>query len=71
MNLARNAVVFDCDCRSGGVHSGLSANRAIYGTPDMDEQARILKEISRAVDDGRIRTTATQNLGEITAANLK
>lgn len=45
--------------------------RAIYGTPDIDEQARILNKISRAVDDGRIRTTATQNLGVINAANLK
>ncbi len=45
--------------------------RAIYGTPDMDEQVRIRDEISRAFDDRRIRTTATQNLGQIHAANLK
>lgn len=53
------------------IHHELMFTRAIYETPDMDEQARILNEISRAVDDGRIRTTAKQNLGEINAANLK
>lgn len=53
------------------IHHELMFTRAIYGTPDMDEQARILNEISSAADDGRIRTTATQNLGAINAANLK
>ncbi|MGF6175032.1 zinc-binding alcohol dehydrogenase family protein [Ensifer sp. 4252] len=56
--------------KSVSIHHELMFTRAIYGTPDMDEQARILNEISRAVDDGRIRTTATQNL-QINAANLK
>lgn len=57
--------------KSVSIHHELMFTRVIYGTPDMDEQARILNEISRAVGDGRIRTTATQNLGEINAANLK
>jgi NADPH2:quinone reductase len=37
----------------------------------MDEQGRILNAMSSAVDDGRIRSTATQNLGPINAENLK
>ncbi|MGR9285022.1 zinc-binding alcohol dehydrogenase family protein [Rhizobium leguminosarum] len=53
------------------IHHELMFTRAIYGTPDMDEQARILNKISSSVDHGRIRTTATQNLGMINAANLK
>ncbi|MEB2846451.1 zinc-binding alcohol dehydrogenase family protein [Rhizobiales bacterium RZME27] len=53
------------------IHHELMFTRAIYGTPDMDEQARILNEISAAVDDGRISTTATNNCGQINAANLK
>jgi len=53
------------------IHHELMFTRAIYGTPDMDEQERILNEISAAVDNGRIRTTATNNFGEINAANLK
>lgn len=37
----------------------------------MDEQARILNEISAAVDDGRISATATKNFGAINVATLK
>lgn len=53
------------------IHHELMFTRAIYGTPDMDEQSKILNAISEAVDNGRIRTTVTQNLGVINAANLK
>lgn len=53
------------------IHHELMFTRAIFGTPDMDEQAKILNEVSAAVNDGRIRTTATQNLGAINAENLK
>ena len=56
--------------KSVSIHHELMFTRAIYGTPDMEEQARILNEVSRAVDDGRVRTTATLNLGKINAANL-
>ncbi|SCW60253.1 NADPH2:quinone reductase [Rhizobium mongolense subsp. loessense] len=34
--------------KSVSIHHELMFTRAIYGTPDMDEQARILNEISRA-----------------------
>ncbi|CCM78250.1 zinc-binding alcohol dehydrogenase family protein [Rhizobium mesoamericanum] len=57
--------------KSVSIHHELMFTRAIYGTPDMDEQARILNEISSAVDDGRIRSTAMQHLGVINAENLK
>lgn len=53
------------------IHHELMFTRAIYGTPDMDEQAGILNEVSSAVDAGKIRSTATRNLGTINAANLK
>jgi NADPH2:quinone reductase len=53
------------------IHHELMFTRAIYQTPDQEEQARILNEVSAAVDEGRIRTTATQNLGAISAENLK
>ncbi len=53
------------------IHHELMFTRAIYGTPDMDEQARILNEVAAAVDSGTIRSTATQNLGTINAANLR
>ncbi len=53
------------------IHHELMFTRAIYGTPDMDEQARILNEVANAVDAGTVRSTATLNLGTINAANLK
>jgi len=53
------------------IHHELMFTRAIYETPDMNEQGRILSEVSGAVDDGRLRSTATQNLGAINSENLK
>ena len=53
------------------IHHELMFTRAIYGTPDMGQQSVILNEISRAVDSGAIRSTATVNLGFINAQNLK
>lgn len=53
------------------IHHELMFTRAIYGTPDMSQQGVILNEISRAVDAGNIRSTATIKLGAINAENLK
>jgi NADPH:quinone reductase len=53
------------------IHHELMFTRAIFGTPDMAEQGRILDEVSRAVDAGEIRTTATTHFGAINAVNLK
>jgi NADPH2:quinone reductase len=44
--------------------------RAIYGTPDMGEQGRILNAVADLVDAGTIRTTLTERLSPINAANL-
>ncbi len=53
------------------IHHELMFTRSIFGTPDMDEQGKILNEMCIAVEDGRIRSTATQRLGAINAENLK
>ncbi|MGR3480277.1 zinc-binding alcohol dehydrogenase family protein [Salipiger marinus] len=53
------------------IHHELMFTRALYQTPDMGEQGRILNEIARLVDDGRIRTTLTDTLSPINADNLK
>jgi NADPH2:quinone reductase len=45
--------------------------RAIYKTPDMAEQHRILNRIADLVDAGAITTTLTQTLSGINAANLR
>ncbi len=45
--------------------------RSMFGTPDMIEQYRLLNEVARLVDAGRLRTTLGENLGRIDAANLR
>jgi NADPH2:quinone reductase len=53
------------------IHHELMFTRSIYQTPDMEEQGRILDQVSVAADDSRIRSTATLHLGAINADNLK
>ena len=45
--------------------------RSLFHTADMDAQHRLLREVSALVDDGVLRSTLTQNLGRITANNLR
>jgi len=44
--------------------------RSLYGTADIKEQGALLNEVARLVDNGRIRTTLTEALKPINAANL-
>ena len=53
------------------VHWEMMFARSVFQTPDMDEQGRLLDEVARMVDDGRIRTTLTDVIRPINAANLK
>ncbi|MEH0196282.1 zinc-binding alcohol dehydrogenase family protein [Caulobacter sp. CCNWLY153] len=53
------------------IHWELMFTRSIFETADMAEQGRLLNEVSGLVDAGRIRTTLTQTLSPINAANLK
>ncbi|CZT38045.1 zinc-binding alcohol dehydrogenase family protein [Rhizobium sp. 9140] len=53
------------------IHHELMFTRSVYGTPDKDEQGRILNEVARLVDSGQIRTTLTERLSPIDAGNLK
>lgn len=55
---------------AGLVWEGMFA-RALFKTPDMIEQHRLLDEIARLVDAGAIRHTMTEHFGRIDAANLK
>lgn len=52
-------------------HWELMFTRSIYQTADMAEQGKLLNEVSRLVDDGKIRTTLTETLSPINAANLQ
>lgn len=57
--------------KSVSVHWELMFTRPLFETADMDEQGKLLDEVSRLVDAGTIRTTATERLSPIDAANLK
>ncbi|MNN88588.1 Zinc-type alcohol dehydrogenase-like protein [compost metagenome] len=45
--------------------------RSMFGTPDMIEQHKLLNEVAQLVDEGVIRTTTTDKLEPINAANLR
>jgi NADPH2:quinone reductase len=49
----------------------LMFTRALFQTPDMDEQHRILKQVSEWLDAGKLKTTLTEKLTPISAANLR
>ncbi|WP_028741495.1 zinc-binding alcohol dehydrogenase family protein [Rhizobium leguminosarum] len=53
------------------VHWELMFTRPLYGTPDMIEQHKLLNKISELIDAGKIRTTLSEIVGPINAANLK
>jgi len=57
--------------KANSIHWELMFTRPIYGTPDMEEQGKLLNEVALLVDAGRIRTTATEVMKPINAANLK
>ena len=45
--------------------------RAMHQTPDMIQQHKLLTEVAGLVDEGLVKTTLGQNLGRISAANLR
>lgn len=57
--------------KSVSLHWELMFTRSLYQTPDMDAQGKLLDEVSALIDAGRIRTTVTEVLQPINAANLK
>jgi NADPH2:quinone reductase len=52
-------------------HWELMFTRSLYETADMNEQGKLLNEVARLIDTGKIRTTITETLTPINAANLK
>ena len=53
------------------IHHELMFTRAIYQTPDMGEQGKILDAVAALVDAGTVVTTLTERRSPIDAANLK
>jgi zinc-binding alcohol dehydrogenase family protein len=56
--------------KSVSVHWELMFTRPLFETPDVGEQGRLLDRLARLVDDGAIRSTLTDVLRPINAANL-
>jgi Zinc-binding dehydrogenase len=57
--------------KSVSLHWELMFTRSSYETPDMIEQHRLLTEVARLVDAGKLRSTRGEHFGVINAANLK
>ncbi|NRR29909.1 zinc-binding alcohol dehydrogenase family protein [Oxalobacteraceae bacterium] len=45
--------------------------RAMFGTPDMIEQHKLLNEVADLIDAGKLKTTLGEVYGKINAANLR
>ena len=56
--------------KSVSIHWELMFTRSLFGTEDIARQRHILNQVSELLDAGKIRSTATQVMGTINAANL-
>ncbi|HEY0199136.1 MAG TPA: zinc-binding alcohol dehydrogenase family protein [Rhodanobacter sp.] len=54
-----------------GIHWEMMFARARYKTADQNEQGRILERVATLIDAGELRGTRNENLGAITAENLR
>ncbi len=57
--------------KSVGIHWEMMFARVRFKTPDLIEQHRLLNRVTSLVDAGELRTTHTETVGAITAANLR
>jgi len=57
--------------KAASLHWEFMFARAMFETPDMIEQHRLLNYVANEIDAGRIRTTLSETLTPINAANLR
>jgi len=57
--------------KSVSTHWEFMFTRSMFGTADIDEQGKLLNEVAKLIDAGKIRTTLTDVITPINAANLK
>jgi len=57
--------------KSVGIHWEMMFARPRFRTPDMIEQHRLLGRVASLIDAGQLRSTHTETLGPINAANLR
>lgn len=56
--------------KSISTHWELMYTRSLFGTADITRQRDILNDVAGLIDSGKVRSTATEAMGEINAANL-
>lgn len=56
--------------KSVSIHWEFMYTRSLFGTKDIARQGEILASVADLIDSGKIKTTATESLGAINAANL-
>ena len=61
----------DMKMKAASFHWEFMFARAMFETPDMIEQHKLLNWVADQVDDGRMRTTVSEVLSPINAANLR
>lgn len=52
-------------------HWELMFTRSLFEAPDMIEQKHLLSRVARLIDEQRLRTTATESIGDFSAAGLR
>ncbi|MBX3585990.1 MAG: zinc-binding alcohol dehydrogenase family protein [Ramlibacter sp.] len=57
--------------KSISLHWEMMFTRSLFGTPDMARQGELLAEVAALIDAGRLRSTLTEQLGPLNAANLR
>jgi NADPH2:quinone reductase len=57
--------------KAASLHWEAMFARAVYATPDMEEQHRLLSDVARMLDAGTLRTTMAAQYGAITAENMR
>ncbi len=57
--------------KSVSVHWEFMFTRSMFKTTDMQKQSELLNEVSKLVEEGKIKTTVTEVLSPINAENLK
>lgn len=57
--------------KSASVHWEYMFTRPVFGTADIAEQGKLLSEVARLIDAGTLRTTLGEEVGPISAANLR
>ena len=57
--------------KSASLHWEFMFTRSMFETADVLEQNKLLTEVARLVDAGKIRTTLGDTYGKINAANLR